>query len=210
MGSSSREGLLGGGITGLGRAATRYAVPAGSLHPRSDRLRKCIGPGEQIVDPSLVVRGHVRQPAERVLQIPLRVEPVLLRRLHKAVDDRACPCPPRRVREQPVLPADYERLDRTFRRVVVELEVPVLQKCRELRPLPKAVANRPSALLGSTSCLRALSQSTNFVSIAWLSFPRTRLRSSGSESRITYSVCESDDFRAFFRPQAVDLGLSSV
>lgn len=77
----------------MGDTTAGCQMPAAASLPGSaNLLGERIRPGKQLLNRGLVLRVQIRQPGEHMLQVPLRVEPVLLGRLHQAIDHRACPC----------------------------------------------------------------------------------------------------------------------
>lgn len=70
------------------------------------------------------------------------MQTVFFGRLDHAIDRCAGRSSSGCVGEQPVFTPDHKRLNRTLAAVVVDLQPPVLQECRELFPLVQAVSNR--------------------------------------------------------------------
>ncbi|MNJ01659.1 hypothetical protein D3C73_1613550 [compost metagenome] len=69
------------------------------------------------------------------------MQPILFGRLHEAVDRRARLSTSRRVGEQPILPANHERLYGALASVVVDLQPSVQEISVQPLPLVQAVGN---------------------------------------------------------------------
>ncbi len=118
---------------------------------------------------------------EGIGQVGERIEPVFFGRLDDAVNRRAGRRTLGRVGEQPIIPADHERLDAPFAAVVVEFQAAVEQERRELFPLVVAKRQALQPIVYLTLTLR---------SAVWFRRPRIcsrrcvggrmRLRRSGS------------------------------
>ena len=75
---------------------------------------------------------HVGRLCENILEILVWVEVVFLRRFDDAESGSACLCTRRCVGEQPILPADDERLDAALCTVVVDLQPAVLDVAAQI------------------------------------------------------------------------------
>ena len=68
-------------------------------------------------------------------EVGVGIQPVFLGRFHDAIDGGAGAGSLGRVTEDPILPTNHKRLDRTFRAIVAYFYPTILKKAYQLRPL---------------------------------------------------------------------------